>query len=117
MELKSRIDKSLQKTEVFVSLFTPERKSGDLMRAETLWKTILTVDGREIPGQPKKITLLPIEIVSLYPMHNRWSTGYLVSFDIPLKDVESKKTQLVITGPLGATTLKFRPIKEGPLRR
>lgn len=113
-ELRQRLSGARGKTEVFVSFFTPDRKSSDLTRGETLWKTILKFDGKEIAGKPKKITLLPVEIMSLYPQHSRWSNAYIITFETPTTDLERGPTELVITGPAGTTNLKFRPIK-GPL--
>ncbi len=110
-ELKSKQDASKGKTEVFVSFFTPDRKTGDLLRADTLWTTMLKFNNREIVGKPKKLSLLPVEIRSLYPSHNRWSTGYIISFDLPVSELEMQNSELIITGPVGAASLKFKPIK------
>lgn len=110
-ELKQRLTPTQTKTEVFVSFFTPEKKSADLTRSETLWKTILKYDGKELLGKPKKVSLLPVEIMSLYPQHNRWSTGYIITFDTPVADLERRPAELVITGPVGTATLKFKPIR------
>jgi hypothetical protein len=111
-ELQAKLDGAKAKTEVFVSFFTPDKKSGDLLRADTLWKTILKTETKELPGTPKKLSLLPVEIKSLYPQYNRWSTGYIITFDTPVTAIEKQNSELVITGPVGAATLKFQPIKE-----
>lgn len=110
-ELQNRLNSTSGKTEVFVSFFTPDRKSGDLLRSETLWKTILKIDGKQYLGKPRKMSLLPVEIKSLYPQHNRWSTGYIISFDTPLSELEKQTSELVITGPVGEATLKFQAVK------
>jgi hypothetical protein len=110
-ELQNKQKAASEKTEIFVSFFTPDKKSGDLLRANTLWKTTLKVEGKEIPGLPKKMSLLPVEIKSLYPQHNRWSTGYLITFDLPVTSIETKISELIITGPVGTASLKFNPIK------
>lgn len=110
-ELKAKQDTSKTKTEVFVSFFTPDRKSGDLLRADTLWKTILRFNSKELVGKPKKMSLLPVEIKSLYPRYNRWSTGYIITFDLPVTEFEKMNSELVITGPVGAASLKFNAIK------
>lgn len=106
-ELESKNSTSKDKTEVFISFFTPDKKSGDLLRTNTLWKIILKTKNQEVVGIPKKITLLPVEITSLYPRHNRWSNAYSVSFDTPLSNVEGQDTELIITGPVGVATLQF----------
>lgn len=106
-EQESKKSKSKEKTEVFISFYTPDKKSGDLLRSDTLWKIILKTPKQEIIGTPKKLSLLPIEIKSLYPRHNRWSTPYIVSFEAPLDTIETQSSELILTGPVGVATLKF----------
>lgn len=110
-ELRNRQENTKNKAEIFVSFYTPDRKSGDLLRADTLWKTILKINSQEIVGTPKKLTLLPVEIKSLYPRHNRWSSGYVITFDRPMASLETQSSELVITGPVGVATLKFEALK------
>ncbi len=109
-ELETKKSTTKDKTEVFVSFFTPDKKSGDLLRTNTLWKIILKTKNQEYVGTPKKMTLLPVEITSLYPRHNRWSTAYTVSFDAPRSSIEEQESQLIITGPVGVATLQFKSI-------
>ena len=108
-ELTKKFSQSQSQTEVFVSFFTPDRRSGDLMRSETLWKVILRVNNREYVGKAKKLTLLPVEIASIYPKHEAWNAGYLITFDSPVPEVDSQSSELLITGPIGSATLKFPP--------
>jgi len=99
-----------EKTEVFVSFYTPDKKTSDLARTDTLWKLILKFNGKEYQGSPKKLTGLPVEIKSLYPRHTRWGTPYLLSFDIPTKEAEKQIAELILTGPAGNTILKFHAV-------
>lgn len=110
-EWKAKMAPANKITEVFVSFYTPDRKSGDLLRTNTLWKAVLKYNGLKVPGTPKKLTLLPIEINSIYPDHNRWSNGYILTFEAPLIDVEKTISELVISGPVGNAELEFKPIK------
>lgn len=109
-ELQSKLDSSKEKTQIFVSFFTPDRKSGDLLRSDTLWKTILRSREKEFQGTVKKVSLLPVEIKSLYPSHNRWATGYILTFNTPFNELEGNQSELVITGPVGTSSLKFNAI-------
>lgn len=110
-ELTSKLNSTQSKTDFFVSFYTPERKNSDLTRSETLWKLILSSNNKRIEGKVSKITLLNSEIQSLYPQHNRWSNAYIVSFPIPLSEVEKSKCELSISGPLAHQVLLFEPIK------
>lgn len=110
-ELKLKREGLQNKTEIFVSFYTPERKSADLLRSNTLWKSILKTKEKEIEGQAKKINLLPVEVQSLYPSFNRWSSGYILTFNIPPSQIENTNSELIITGPIGTARLKFQGIK------
>ena len=109
-ELQSRLENNKNKTQVFVSFYSPDKKSGDLLRADTLWKITLKFDGKEFQGKPKKLNLLPIEIKSLYPSFTRWSTGFMVTFDLPVVTFEKHPSELFITGPAGTAELKFKAL-------
>lgn len=109
LEEKQTISKD--KTEVFISFFTPDKKSGDLTRTNTLWTILLKVDGKEYAGTPKKLSALPVEINGLYPNHNRWSNPYIVTFDVPVSQIEKMTSELVLTGPVGSASLTFQAIK------
>ena len=109
--LEEKQNASKEKTEVFISFFTPDKKSGDLTRTNTLWTILLKVDDKEFAGIPKKLSSLPVEISSLYPNHNRWSNPYIVTFDVPVNQIEKSTSELVLTGPVGAASLTFPAIK------
>lgn len=106
---KIKAEEKLRKeAEFFVSFFTPDRKHDDLHKNKTLWKIFLDVDGKRLEGKVTKVKLLTEEIQSLYPFHNRFSTPYLISFPIAMKDIEkSGSLKLTITGPVGSATVDF----------
>ena len=110
-ELESKQNGAKTKTEFFVSFFTPDKKSGELTRTNTLWKTLLKINDIEYVGTPKKLSLLPVEIKNLYPRYNRWSNPYVITFDVPMNQVEKSISELVLTGPVGTASLKFKSIK------
>lgn len=110
-ELTAKQNTAKEKTEVFISFFTPDKKSGELTRIGTLWTILLKVDGKEFSGTPKKLSSLPVEIRNLYPNHNQWSNPYIVTFDIPVIQIEKSTSELILTGPVGSAALTFPAIK------
>ncbi|MFP5518513.1 MAG: hypothetical protein ACLGGX_01315 [Bdellovibrionia bacterium] len=96
-----------KETQVFLSFFTPERKMDDLHKDKSVWKFFLDIEGRRVQGKAKKMTLPATEISGLYPMHNRFSTPYLLSFPVANSELEGKRVQLTITGTIDSATLSF----------
>jgi len=94
-------------TQVFVSLYTPERKHDDLHKSQTLWKVFLDANGRRWEGKATKIKLLTTEIQALYPDHTRFATPYIVTFPVPVTSIESQPIKLTLTGPVSSAAVEF----------
>lgn len=106
---KIKAQENLNKqTQVFVSLYTPEKKHDDLHKNKTLWKIFLDSQGRRYEGKAAKVKLLTSEIQSLYPDHTRFGTPYLVTFAIPARDIESGPVKFTLTGPVDSVSLEFK---------
>lgn len=106
-ESKPKLEKLNSKTEFFISFFTPERKNDNLSKSKSLWKVFMDVGGKRYEGKIEKVRNLTAEIQSHYPYHNRWSTPYVVSFDVPTRSTESLPVDLTITGSVDQAILKF----------
>lgn len=107
---KFKIENKLNKeTEIFLSFFTPERRNNDLLKANTMWKLFLDVDGKRYEGKVTKLKTELVEIQALYPYHNRFYTPYIVTFPVPLKTIESKAMTFTITSAVDSATLNFNP--------
>lgn len=98
-----------QKSQVFLSFYTPEKKMDDLHKNKTLWKIFLDVNGRRVEGKAEKLSLPTAEIASFYPYHSRFATPYIVTFPISHSDVASGRTQLTLTSSLDSATLNLNP--------
>lgn len=96
-----------QRTEVFVSFYSPERKWDDLYKSKTLWKIFLDVDGMRFEGKATKIKLLPREIQGLYHYHTSFATPYTVTFPVPANTLDGKTVRLIFTGSVGSAALNF----------
>jgi hypothetical protein len=106
-ELTKSHENSAKYTEVFISLFTPEKKHDDLNKNKTLWKIFLDVNGRRYEGKATKVKLLTAEIQNTYPYHNLWLTPYVISFPVPTKEIDNQTAKLTLTGPIGSAQLNF----------
>ncbi|MFN8791938.1 MAG: hypothetical protein ACK5Y2_10840 [Bdellovibrionales bacterium] len=94
-------------SQVFISLYTPDRKHDNLDRNQTMWKIFLDAGGRRFEGSVKKIKLLPNEVQALYPDHTRFGTPYIVTFPVPMKSIEGQAPRFTLTGTVDSATLQF----------
>lgn len=106
-EKAKMISQGTEKTEFFVSFYTPERKHNDLSSNKSMWKIYLDINGQRYEGTAKKIKSQHIEIETMYPSHNRWSNPYTVTFPIAAAIADGKPAVMTITGTLASTQLKF----------
>ncbi len=96
-----------KQTEIFLSLFIPERKFDDLAKRTTRWKIFLDVNGQRYEPKVVKVKSIYAEVQSLYPNHTRWSTPYKLIFPVPTSLSETSKAKLTLTGPLASTVIEF----------
>ena len=101
------VSRHADRTEFFVSFYTPERKLADLANTKNLWKIYLDVNGQRFEGKATKVKQSLTEIQALYPQHNRWSTPFIISFPVATALVENKPAVLTLTGAVGSAQLKF----------
>jgi hypothetical protein len=100
-------DSLSKQIQVFVSLYTPEKKHDDLHKNKTLWKIFLDSQGRRFEGKAAKVKLLTNEIQSLYPDHTRFGTPYLITFPVPANEVETGKVKFTLTGSVDSVSIEF----------
>lgn len=103
---KSRQESSTTTT-VFVSFYTPDRHNDNLADVKSIWRIYLDAGGKRYAGKAKKIRLLLVEVQELYPYHTRWNSPYTVEFPVSTNAIETQRSSLTITGPLGTRTVEF----------
>ncbi len=109
---KAKMESDLaQKTEVFMSFFTPDSKQDNLAKASSSWNVFLDAGGKRYQGKVTKMKGLYGEITSIYPSHSRFSTPYKVAFPVPTSIIENSDSKLTLTGPIGATSVDFSMLK------
>jgi hypothetical protein len=107
-ERSKLISQGTEKTEFFVSFYTPERKHNDLSSNKSIWKIYLDINGQRYEGTAKKIKSQLTEVETMYPSHNRWSTPYTVTFPIAAALADGKPAVLTFTGTVTSGQIKFK---------
>lgn len=101
------VNRHTDKTEFFVSFFTPEKKSADLANSKNLWKIYLDVNGQRYEGKATKVKQMLTEVQAVYPSHNRWSYPFIVTFPVATALVENKPAVVTFTGAVGSAQVTF----------
>ncbi len=106
IKMNSQIQKEAR---FFVSIYTPDRKYHDLNKSKNLWKIFLDVDGKRFEGTAKKMKMLQPELQAIYHYHTNFSTPYIVTFPVPMADIQKFSSKMTFTGPIGSASLDFSP--------
>jgi hypothetical protein len=104
-------EKALQEasaySKVFLRFFTPEHDYDDLAKPKTIWKVYLDFNGNRFEGKVKKLSDKFVEVQTLYPNFDRFSTPYEVTFNVPMTTVEAGACKVVLTSSLGSAEFSF----------
>ena len=97
-------------TEVFMSFYVPHPRNDKLaQKKRSSWKVFLDVNRQRFEGKVTKVRKSVEEVKALYSFHSQWGTPYLIQFNAPTSLIDSYKSRLVITGPLGTAEFHFSP--------
>ena len=96
-----------KQTEFFLSLFVTETRYDDLAKKTTKWKIFLDIGGKRYEGKAIKVKSQLIELQSLYPYHNRFTSAYRLVFPVPSVEVESGVSKLTLTGPVTSVAINY----------
>jgi hypothetical protein len=95
----------------FMRFYSPERDYDDLHKGKTIWKIYLDVRGQRFEGKVKKMTDKFVEIQTVFPYFDRFSTPYEISFSVPMTTVETVPSKVTLTSTLGTAVFDFQPLK------
>lgn len=100
---EKQADMKLRSTEAqfFLQFFTPDVIYDDLNKPRTIWRVYLEWNGQRYEGTVKKVIAKPVEIQALYPSFDRFSTPYMVTFQVPMNAVEQSPARVVLTSSIG----------------
>jgi len=96
-----------KQSEFFLSLFVTESKYDDLSKKGTKWKVFLDVDSKRYEAKAIRVKSQLIDIQSLYPFHNRFTTAYRLIFPVPTSVIESNPSKLTLTGPVTSVAIDY----------
>ncbi len=92
----------------FMRFYSPERDYDDLHKGKTIWRVYLDFNGQRVEGKVKKIFDKFVEIQTIYPHFDRFSTPYEISFDVPMSTIEKTNCKVTMTSSLGAADFVFQ---------
>lgn len=96
-----------KETVFFVSTFTPKRDLNNLTMKDIGWNATLEIDGTKYPGKFKGYANKTYKLETLYDHHTPWHKGYILEFDLPTPESETKPQVLTLTSPFGYAIYKF----------
>jgi hypothetical protein len=111
-EREKLFQENSNQTRFEISFFTPSGRLNDLHKGNSIWKIYLEAGGQRYEGHAMKNNGKLEDLREIYPHHNRWSTAYDVTFNVPLSLVEKSKSEngkveLVITSTQGTSRLSY----------
>jgi hypothetical protein len=114
-QYQSEREKSLQEANAysrfFLRYFSPDREYDDLHKGKSIWKIFLEVSGSRFEGKVVKMSEKAVEISTLYPHMDRFSTAYEVTFNVPMTTVEQGLSKVFLTSSLGQAEFSY-PVKK-----
>lgn len=104
-------EKSLQEanaySKFFMRFFSPERDYDDLHKGKTIWKVFLEFSGSRFEGKVTKLSDKFIEVRTLFPQMDRFSTPYEITFNVPMTTVEQGQAKVILSSSLGQAEFLF----------
>lgn len=104
-------DKALQESSAFAKFFmrffVPEKDYDDLHKGKTIWKVFLEYGGSRFEGKVRKMSEKLIELQTLYPQMDRFSTPYEITFNVPMATIEGGDSKVILSSSLGSAEFLF----------
>ena len=99
-----------QRAKFYLRFYSPDRENDDFTKKSSVWQVYLDAAGTRYEGKVRKMTEKLIELQTLYPNQDRFSSAYEVTFDLPMTTVEkSEARRCTLTGNLGTAEFAFPP--------
>ncbi len=104
-------EKSLQESNAyskfFMRFYVPEKDYDDLHKGKSIWKVFLEYSGSRFEGKVSKVSEKYVEVRTLYPQMDRFSTPYEITFNVPMTTIEQGSAKVVLTSSLGQAEFHF----------
>ncbi len=110
-QYQSERDKMVQEaaaySKFFLRFYSPDHEYDDLHKGKTIWKVYLEYGGSRFEGKVKKLSDKYVELQTIYPHLDRFSTPYEITFNVPMTTIESGECKVTLTSSLGTAEFKF----------
>ncbi len=104
-------EKALQEmstqTQVFMAFYSPRAELNDWTQANSIWRVYITHNGIRYDGRVEQVPFKKADIPFLFPHTNRFTSHYLLTFNLPTRSLEMGPTQLTITSSAGESEFRF----------
>lgn len=107
LETQKANDKRITESRFFLRFYSPESDYDDLHKPNSIWKIYLVLNGQKYAGKVTKDFSKFVEIQTIYPYFDRFSTGYYVTFPVGRPSVEDQSYTILLTSSLGQAEFKF----------
>jgi hypothetical protein len=91
----------------FMRFYSPEHDYDDLHKGKTIWKLYLDFNGQRFEGKVRKLTDKFVELQTIYPHFDRFSTPYEITFNVPMATIENGPSKVTLTSSLGTAEFSF----------
>lgn len=106
-EREKMMQENSTQTKFALSFFVPSTRLNDLNKGSSIWKIYLEANGQRYEGRATKRNGKLEEIRAMFPHHNRWSTPYEITFNVPLSGIEGAPVKFIIASSQGKAVLDF----------
>jgi hypothetical protein len=110
-QFQNERDKMVQEaaaySKFFLRFYSPEHDYDDLNKGKTIWKVYLEYNGSRFEGKVKKLAEKYVELQTIYPYLDRFSTPYEIQFNVPMTTIENGECKVILTSSLGTAEFHF----------
>jgi hypothetical protein len=106
-EREKTLQESNAYSKFFMRFYSPEKDYDDLHKGKTIWKVFLEFGGSRFEGKVAKMQEKWVEVATLFPHMDRFSTPYEITFNVPMTTVEQGSAKVILTSSLGQAEFSF----------
>ncbi len=114
-QYQTQREKSLQEanaySKFFMRFYSPDKDYDDLHKGKTIWKVFLDYGGNRFEGKVTRLGEKAVEVYTLYPHMDRFSTPYEITFNVPMTTIEQGSAKVVLSSSLGQAEFPFEAKK------
>lgn len=108
-EREKVVQEATNSAKFFMRFFSPDNEYNDLHKGKTIWRVYLDYNGNRFEGKVRKMTEKFVEIQTLFPYFDRFSSPYEITFNVPMSSVEKGSSKVTLTSSLGTAEFIFPP--------